>query len=94
MSDARMRDLPAHAESRLTHKLDVNTLAAFVAMSPRTFARQFEGNFGTTPAGGFDRFGWKPRDSIWNLAIYRLKRSHALPVFATNKHSVEHSSSK
>src|SRR5882762_1247838 len=50
MSDARMRDLPAHAESRLTHKLDVNTLAAFVAMSPRTFARQFEGNFGTTPA--------------------------------------------
>src|SRR5713226_89889 len=50
MSDARMRDLPAHAESHLTHKLDVNTLAAFVAMSPRTFARQFEGNFGTTPA--------------------------------------------
>ena len=50
MSDTRMRDLPAHAESRLTHKLDVNTLAAFVAMSPRTFARQFEGNFGTTPA--------------------------------------------
>jgi len=50
MSDARMRDLPAHAESHLTHKLDVNKLAAFVAMSPRTFARQFEGNFGTTPA--------------------------------------------
>jgi transcriptional regulator GlxA family with amidase domain len=50
MSDTRMRDLPAHAESHLTHKLDVNTLAAFVAMSPRTFARQFEGNFGTTPA--------------------------------------------
>src|SRR3984893_8258495 len=50
MSDARMRDLPAHAESHLTQKLDVNTLAAFVAMSPRTFARQFEGNFGTTPA--------------------------------------------
>src|SRR5258705_3273990 len=50
MSDARMRDLPANAESHLTHKLDVNTLAAFVAMSPRTFARQFEGNFGTTPA--------------------------------------------
>jgi len=50
MSDARMRGLPAHAESRLTQKLDVNTLAAFVAMSPRTFARQFEGQFGTTPA--------------------------------------------
>jgi transcriptional regulator GlxA family with amidase domain len=50
MSDTRMRELPAHAESHLTHKLDVNTLAAFVAMSPRTFARQFEGNFGTTPA--------------------------------------------
>jgi transcriptional regulator GlxA family with amidase domain len=50
MSDTRMRDLPAHAESHLTHKLDVNTLAAFVAMSPRTFARQFEGSFATTPA--------------------------------------------
>jgi transcriptional regulator GlxA family with amidase domain len=45
MSDTRMRDLPAHAESHLTQKLDVNTLAAFVAMSPRPFARQFEGNF-------------------------------------------------
>jgi transcriptional regulator GlxA family with amidase domain len=45
MSDTRMRYLPAHAESHLTHKLDVNTLAAFVAMSPRPFARQFEGNF-------------------------------------------------
>jgi transcriptional regulator GlxA family with amidase domain len=50
MSDTRMRDLPAHAESHLTHNLDVNTLAAFVAMSPRTFARQFEGSFDTTPA--------------------------------------------
>jgi transcriptional regulator GlxA family with amidase domain len=45
-----MRNLPAHAESHLRAKLDVNTLAAFVAMSPRTFARQFEGNFGITPA--------------------------------------------
>jgi transcriptional regulator GlxA family with amidase domain len=50
MSDQRMRDLPAWTQSHLGRKLDVNTLAKVVAMSPRTFARQFEAQFGTTPA--------------------------------------------
>src|ERR1700730_13016414 len=50
MSDARLRDLPIWVRSHLTRKLDVNTLARVVAMSPRTFARQFQSEFGTTPA--------------------------------------------
>lgn len=50
LSDVRMRGLPAHVESHLTRKLGVSELAAFAAMSPRTFARQFEANFNTTPA--------------------------------------------
>ena len=45
-----MRDLPAWAKTRLTQTLDVNTLAKVVAMTPRTFARQFEVHFRTTPA--------------------------------------------
>jgi transcriptional regulator GlxA family with amidase domain len=50
VSDTPMRDLPAWAKSHLTQKLDVNTLAKVVAMTPRTFARQFELHFRTTPA--------------------------------------------
>ena len=50
MSGTPMRDLPAWVKSHLTQKLDVNTLARVVAMSPRTFARQFEVHFRTTPA--------------------------------------------
>jgi len=50
VDDKRMRDLPAWARSCLTRKLDVSTLAQVVAMSPRTFARQFQSQFGTTPA--------------------------------------------
>lgn len=50
VSGTRMRDLPAWAKSRLTERLDVNTLAKVVAMTPRTFARQFETHFQTTPA--------------------------------------------
>jgi transcriptional regulator GlxA family with amidase domain len=50
VDDKRMRDLPAWARSSLTRKLDVSTLAKVVAMSPRTFARQFQSQFGTTPA--------------------------------------------
>lgn len=50
VSGTPMRDLPAWAKSRLTEKLDVNTLAKRVAMTPRTFARQFELHFKTTPA--------------------------------------------
>jgi transcriptional regulator GlxA family with amidase domain len=45
-----LRDLPAWARARLTQVLDVHTLAKTVAMSPRTFARQFELHFRTTPA--------------------------------------------
>jgi transcriptional regulator GlxA family with amidase domain len=50
VSGTRLRDLPAWAQSRLTQRLDVNTLAKVVAMTPRTFARQFELHFKTTPA--------------------------------------------
>jgi transcriptional regulator GlxA family with amidase domain len=50
VSGTRLRDLPAWAKSRLTQKLDVNTLARAVSMTPRTFARQFELHFKTTPA--------------------------------------------
>jgi len=50
VDDKRMRDLPAWARSHLARKLDVNTLAKVAAMSPRTFARQFQAQFGTTPA--------------------------------------------
>jgi transcriptional regulator GlxA family with amidase domain len=45
-----LRDLPAWTQSRLGQKLDVHSLAKAVAMSPRTFARQFETYFHTTPA--------------------------------------------
>ena len=50
VSGTPMRDLPAWAKTRLTQTLDVNTLAKAVAMTPRTFARQFEIHFRTTPA--------------------------------------------
>jgi transcriptional regulator GlxA family with amidase domain len=50
VSGTPMRNLPAWAKSRLAQKLDVNTLARAVAMTPRTFARQFELHFKTTPA--------------------------------------------
>jgi transcriptional regulator GlxA family with amidase domain len=50
MSDQRMRDLPVWTRNHLARRLDVNTLSKVVAMSPRTFARQFQSQFGTTPA--------------------------------------------
>lgn len=50
VSGTPMRDLPAWAKTRLTQTLDVNTLAKVVAMTPRTFARQFEIHFRSTPA--------------------------------------------
>jgi len=50
VSDKRMHDLPIWARNNLTRKLDVKTLANVVAMSPRTFARQFQIDFGMTPA--------------------------------------------
>jgi transcriptional regulator GlxA family with amidase domain len=46
----RLRDLPAWVKTHLTQTLDVNTLAEVVGMSPRTFSRQFELRFRTTPA--------------------------------------------
>jgi len=50
VSGTPLRDLPAWVKSRLARKLDVHTLAKAVAMTPRTFARQFELHFRTTPA--------------------------------------------
>jgi transcriptional regulator GlxA family with amidase domain len=50
VSGTPLRDLPAWAQTRLAGKLDVNALAKAVAMTPRTFARQFEIHFRTTPA--------------------------------------------
>jgi transcriptional regulator GlxA family with amidase domain len=50
MNDARMRDLPVWVQANLDRKLDVETLANNVAMSPRTFVRQFKSQFNTTPA--------------------------------------------
>lgn len=46
----RMRDLPAWVKTHITQTLDVSTLAEVVGMSPRTFFRQFELRFRTTPA--------------------------------------------
>ena len=50
ISDARIRDLPVWVRSNLTRKLDVETLANAVAMSSRTFVRQFKAQFDETPA--------------------------------------------
>jgi transcriptional regulator GlxA family with amidase domain len=50
LTDARFRDLPAWVSARLNQQLDVPTLAKVSAMTPRTFARQFELQFRTTPA--------------------------------------------
>jgi transcriptional regulator GlxA family with amidase domain len=50
IDDNCMRDLPVWARSNLARRLDVSTLAKVVAMSPRTFARRFQSQFGTTPA--------------------------------------------
>ncbi len=50
VSGTPMRDLPAWAMARLNQRLDVHSLAKVVAMTPRTFARQFELHFRTTPA--------------------------------------------
>jgi transcriptional regulator GlxA family with amidase domain len=50
VSGTPMSDLPAWTKSHLAKKLDVNTLARVVSMTPRTFARQFELHFRSTPA--------------------------------------------
>ncbi|WP_263377388.1 GlxA family transcriptional regulator [Granulicella paludicola] len=50
VSGTPMRELPSWVTSRLEKKLDVHELAKVVSMTPRTFARQFELHFRTTPA--------------------------------------------
>ena len=50
VSGTPLRDLPSWTASRLAKKLDVNDLADAVGMTPRTFARQFDLYFRTTPA--------------------------------------------
>jgi len=50
VSGTPMSDLPAWVRSHLTERLNVNVLAKAVAMTPRTFARQFESHFKATPA--------------------------------------------
>lgn len=49
-SDDRMRDLLVWVKSNLARNFDVRALADSVAMSPRTFARQFKSQFKSTPA--------------------------------------------
>jgi transcriptional regulator GlxA family with amidase domain len=50
VSDTPLRDLPSWVQSRLAQKLDINTLAKAAGMTARTFARQFDLHFRTTPA--------------------------------------------
>lgn len=45
-----MSELPAWTKARLNTKLNVKALAQAISMTPRTFARQFEQHFQTTPA--------------------------------------------
>lgn len=49
-SEPGFRNLPAWAVANLSEKLDVETLANFAAMSPRTFVRRFHQQFQMTPA--------------------------------------------
>jgi transcriptional regulator GlxA family with amidase domain len=49
-SGTRLSDLPAWTRRNLARRLNVSALAKAVAMTPRTFARQFEAHFQTTPA--------------------------------------------
>ncbi len=50
IENAKMRDLPVWVKAHLSRRLDVETLASAVAMSPRTFVRQFKAQFNMTPA--------------------------------------------
>jgi transcriptional regulator GlxA family with amidase domain len=73
----RLRDLPAWAQSRLTQKLDVNTMANAVAMTPRTFARQFELHFNTTPAR------WVQKIRVEAACVYLTTDSLPVKAIAT-----------
>jgi transcriptional regulator GlxA family with amidase domain len=50
VSEPGFRNLPAWAMANLHQKLDVETLARFTSMSPRTFVRRFRKQFNTSPA--------------------------------------------
>lgn len=50
VSEPGFRNLPAWAMANLGGKLDVEALAQFAAMSPRTFVRRFHKQFKMTPA--------------------------------------------
>jgi transcriptional regulator GlxA family with amidase domain len=50
VSEPGFRNLPAWAMANLDSKLNVEALAQFAAMSPRTFIRRFQKQFKMTPA--------------------------------------------
>jgi transcriptional regulator GlxA family with amidase domain len=50
VSEPGFRNLPAWAMANLHQKLDVETLAKFASMSPRTFVRRFQKQFNMSPA--------------------------------------------
>lgn len=54
-SDGRFAELNAWMRERLSSKLDVETLAARMKMSPRTFARAYAAEAGVTPAKAVER---------------------------------------
>ena len=50
VSEPGFKNLPAWAMANLSQKLDVETLAKFASMSPRTFVRRFQKEFNMSPA--------------------------------------------
>jgi transcriptional regulator GlxA family with amidase domain len=54
-ADGRFSELNRWMRERLDEKLDVDTLAAWVKMSPRTFARAYAAETGVTPAKAVER---------------------------------------
>ena len=50
VSEPGFRNLPAWAMANLHRKLDVEMLAKFASMSPRTFVRRFQKEFNMSPA--------------------------------------------
>jgi transcriptional regulator GlxA family with amidase domain len=54
-ADGRFAELNRWMRERLDDKLDVDSLAAWVKMSPRTFARAYAAETGVTPAKAVER---------------------------------------
>ena len=95
VSGTRLRDLPAWTKSRLTRRLDVVTLAKFVAMTPRTFARQFEQHFRTTPARWVQSLRVEVAMQHLEDRQYVAKQGRYVSRgFAMNRLCVEHFSNK